>query len=358
MPTVPGEIKIPNTERYRPFSLSEVVERFDSRLRSGNLENYRPAPLGFPQIDACLGGGLRAEDLALVGGMQNVGKTILALQVSRNLAVTGQVLPILVCYEHSQETLLHRLICQESVDDPEGLEPGGVTRAEIEKAVLDYYDHVRDSMESGRLDLGWILNRIPAAERAWFRMRDYLERMWLVYGDGLEATIDYLYEYVRMAQRMGHHRVMLIVDYAQRVPIRSSVGYLELNEMQRIGLIMRGLKGIAMSLGVPVLAVAAADAEGLRQQRIHFENLWGPATVQYEPDIALIMNRDTLEDESGGRWVRLAVEKNRHGPSEVEFRHRLYGAYYCLSRIGNPVSVNESFQAERVELRIQQQWPA
>jgi predicted ATP-dependent serine protease len=79
MPTVPGEIKIPDTERYRPFSLSEVVEMFDSRLRSGNLENYRPAPLGFPQIDACLGGGLRAEDLALVGGMQNVGKTILAL---------------------------------------------------------------------------------------------------------------------------------------------------------------------------------------------------------------------------------------------------------------------------------------
>jgi hypothetical protein len=162
--------------------------------------------------------------------------------------------------------------------------------------------------------LGWILNRIPAAERAWFRMRDYLERMWLVYGDGLEATIDYLYEYVRMAQRMGHHRVMLIVDYAQRVPIRPSVGYLELNEMQRIGLIMRGLKGIAMSLGVPVLAVAAADAEGLRQQRIHFENLWGPATVQYEPDVALILNRDTLDDETGARAVRAALHRHAlHG---------------------------------------------
>jgi replicative DNA helicase len=324
-------------------------------LRSGNLENYRPAPLGFPQIDACLGGGLRAEDLALVGGMQNVGKTIVALQVARNLAVTGKVLPILVCYEHSQETLLHRLICQESVDDPEGQESGGVTRAEIEKAVLGYCDHVRDSRELNGLDLGWILNHIPAAERAWFRMRDYLDRMWLVYGDGLETTIDYLYEYVRMAQRMGHHRVMLVVDYAQRVPIRPSVGYLELNETQRIDLIMRGLKGIAMSLGVPVLAVAAADADGLRQQRIHFENLWGPATVQYEPDVALILNRDTLDNETSARTVRLAVEKNRHGPSEVEYRHRIHGAYYRLSREGEQITAEESYQAERIAMRTRRQ---
>lgn len=242
MPTVPGQIKIPNTERYRPFSLAEVVERFDGRLHSGNLENYRPAPLGFPQIDDCLGGGLRAEDLALVGGMQNVGKTIVALQVARNLAVAGQVLPILVCYEHSPETLLHRLICQESVDNPEGPEPLGVTRTEIEQAVLDYYDHMLGSKELNRLDLGWILNRIPAAERAWFRMRDYLDRMWLVYGDGLETTIDYLYEYVRMAQLMGHHRVLLIVDYAQRIPVHPGIGRLEWGETQRIDLIMRGLR--------------------------------------------------------------------------------------------------------------------
>ncbi len=89
-----------------------------------------------------------------------------------------------------------------------------------------------------------------------------------------------------------------------------------------------------MKFGVPVLAVAAADAEGLRQQRVHVENLWGPPTVQYEPDVALVMNRDTLETEDGDRWVRLAIGKNRHGPSEVEFHHRLHGAYYCLSRKG------------------------
>lgn len=349
MPAVPGSIHLPNTDAFRPLNLGEVVERFDARLRSGNLENYRPASLGFPQIDACLGGGLRAEDLMLVGGMQNVGKTIFALQVARNLAASGQVLPIMVCYEHGPETLLHRLLCMESVDDPRSPNPNGITRAEIELAVLAYYDATRDSEEHRKLDLDWILNRLPAAERAWFRMRDYLDRLWLVHGDGLETTLEYLNEYARMAERLGHRRVMLIVDYAQRVPIRPAFGYAEASEAQRIDRVMRGLKSLAIHLGIPVLAVAAADAEGLRQQRIHFENLWGPATVQYEPDVALILNRDALDEKTGERWVRLAIEKNRHGPSEMEFRHRLDGAHYRLSGEGQNVDASESYQGERIK---------
>jgi hypothetical protein len=353
MPDVPSTIQIPNTAPYRPQDLWEIVNGFNERLRDGRLENYRPVPLGFPQIDECLGGGLRAEDLALVGGMQNVGKTIFILQVARNLAAEGKVLPILVCYEHSPETLLHRLICLESIDNPDDPHPVGVTRTGIEQAVLAYYYQAPDPAERRRLDLDWILQRIPGVEKAWYHMRDYLWRLWLVHGDGLETTDYVLYEYVRMAQHMGFRRVLLMVDYAQRVPLRPTVGGIELNEAQRIDLVMRALKGIAMRLSVPVLAVAAADAEGLRQQRVHFENLWGPATVQYEPDVALIMNRDTLEDESGARWVRLAVEKNRHGPSELEFRHKLRGAYYCLSRTGERVSEGESYQVERIELRVQ-----
>ena len=64
MPEIPASIRLPNTEAFRPQSLWETVQAFNQRLRSGNLENYRPAPLGFPQLDACLGGGLRAEDLS------------------------------------------------------------------------------------------------------------------------------------------------------------------------------------------------------------------------------------------------------------------------------------------------------
>ncbi|MCC6190621.1 MAG: hypothetical protein IT318_16450 [Anaerolineales bacterium] len=332
MPEIPSNIRLPNTEAFRPQNLWETVRAFNQRLRSGNLENYRPAPLGFPQLDECLGGGLRAEDLCLVGGMQNVGKTIFMLQVARNLAAAGDVLPIVVCYEHGPETLLHRLLCLESVDDPDSPVPQGVTRAAIEKAVLAYYDANPEPAARQRLDLDWLLANVPGVDRAWYRLREYLWRLWLVPGDGLETTLPVLHEYVRMAQQLGFARVMLIVDYAQRVPLAPRVGGAELTDLQRIDLVMRGLKSIAMKLGVPVMAVAAADEVALRRQHVRFEDLWGPTTVQYEPDVAIILNWKVHIHENGRRSVRISIEKNRHGPTGLEYDFSLSGSQYRFSR--------------------------
>jgi replicative DNA helicase len=352
MPTVPPNIQLPPTILFRPLDLGEVIADFDFDLRTGKLACYRPTPLGFPLIDQALGGGLRAEDLVLVGGMQNVGKTIFALQVARNLAAAGEVLPIVVCYEHSPRVLLHRLLCLESAIDTEG-EAGGTTRSEIETAILAYYDQVPSPQVREALGLQWLLENVPGMDRAWRRIRRYLPRLWLVRGDGLDTTDDKLAEYVRMAQQLGFQRVVLIVDYAQRVPLRPRLNGIHLDELQRIDLVMRGLKGIAQQFNIPVLAVAAADADGLRRQRIHFEDLWGDSVTQYEPDTALILNRDTVDAAQGVRTVRLAIEKNRNGPSEVEFRHQLHGKYFYLSPVGEPVNAEESYQAERVELRLQ-----
>jgi hypothetical protein len=85
---------------------------------------------------------------------------------------------------------------------------------------------------------------------------------------------------------------------------------------------------------------------------VHLEDLWGPSTVQYEPDVAILLNRDSLGDDGDIRCVRVSVEKNRNGPSEEEFRHRLHGAHFCLSRTGQPVGAGESFQAERIKPQI------
>ena len=348
MPEIPPSIRLPNTDAFRPQNLWETVQAFNQRLRSGNLENYRPAPLGFPQLDECLGGGLRAGDLCLVGGMQNVGKTIFVLQVARNLAIAGDVLPIVVCYEHNPEMLLHRLICHESVDDPDSPNPQGVTRDVIEKAVLAYYDAHPEPEARQRLDLDWLLANVPGVDHAWYRLREYLWRFWLVAGDGLETTLPVLHEYVRMAQNLGFARVLLIVDYAQRIPLPPRAGGIEFTEHQRIDLVMRGLKEIALKLGVPVMAVAVADEAALRRQRVHFEDLLGPVTVQYEPDVAIMLNRDDSGNDDPIRSVHVAVEKNRHGPTDGEFRMTMCGAHYFLRSHGVRLTEEESYQQDRI----------
>jgi replicative DNA helicase len=344
-------------ETQRPETLLEAFTDFDRRLRDGRLERYRPAPLGFPLIDQALGGGAQMEDLILIGGMQNVGKTILALQAGKNMADASEILVIKVCYEHGPQTLLLRLLCQESIADPDDPHPTGITRDQIQAVVIEHYEKVARGeirVDPTRpFNVDWLADKLPALGRAWqTRMSNYMERLWLVRGDGIHTTLDRLERYVQMAESKGYRRIVLIVDYAQRVPFHSAgLSSLELTESQRIDLVMRGLKGIALNLQVPVIAVAAADAEGLRRQRIHVENLWGPSTVQYEPDTVIILNRDQLDTATGRKTVRVAIEKNRAGPSEIEFRHYLHGAYYCLSQTGETVSDEESFQAERIGLR-------
>jgi hypothetical protein len=102
-----------------------------------------------------------------------------------------------------------------------------------------------------------------------------LDRLWLVHGDSVDTTLECLERYVETARYYGHRRVLLIINYAQRVPLSPWLLRIGLGESQHIDLIMRGLKSLAMNHGIAVLAVAAADAEGLRRQRIQVENLWG-----------------------------------------------------------------------------------
>jgi len=96
-----------------PQPVGEISREFDGRIRSGRLEGYRPTPTGFAALDQVLGGGFLSGCLLLLGGRQNVGKTTWALQAARNVALGGGT-GCLVCYEHDEVRLFHRLLCMES----------------------------------------------------------------------------------------------------------------------------------------------------------------------------------------------------------------------------------------------------
>ena len=68
--------------------------------------------------------------------------------------------------------------------------------------------------------------------------------------------------------------------------------------------------------------------------------------MQYEPDLAIIGNRDGW-DEGENPMVRWGMEKNRRGKSNLEFRHRYHGAAYWFEPEGEPVTGNQSWQVER-----------
>lgn len=321
-----------------PVALRWTVEAFEQGLPQLNPAALRPIPTGFPQLDANMGGGLHAEDLVLVVGKQNVGKTLFVCQLGRNIArwaalTRNKVVSLLVCYEYSPSALLQRLLCMESW--LAGGSEGGVSLAQVREALADL-------AEKGALgDVSSVLLALPKTGLlGWRAMERYLDTLYLSRGDPVYTSLEAIDKMVVVLQRQGLHPVV-IVDHAQRVPLPPELA--TLGREQRTDQVVRALKALALGRGVPVVAVGAVDGQGIRPRgRVHLEDLWVPVAMTCEPDVAWVLNYDHLEASGeGGRAseVRLAIERNRHGPSDVEWRHDLYGERFYLQPEGCVVSV-------------------
>lgn len=332
-----------------PRSLREAVEAYEQELPYLNPASLRPIPTGFPLLDAHMGGGLHAEDLVLVVGKQNVGKTLFVGQLARNVACwaageRNRVVCLLICYEHSPILLQQRILCLESWLAGNG---EGVSLGEIQAALAGL-------AEAGMLeDLSSMLLGLPrSALGGWKRMESYLDTLYLYAGDPVYTSNEAIDKMVVVLKRQGLVPVV-IVDYTQRVPLPPELA--GLRRERHIDYVIRALKALALRRGVPVVAVGAVDEQAIRRQGpVHLEDLWGPVTMTYEPDVGWVLNHDHLSPVGEGgraRAVRLAIEKNRHGPSEVEWRHHLYGGRFYLEPEGELVRLEDSFQLERVRAK-------
>lgn len=325
----------------RPIGLSQVQAELDRDIREGLANTLVPVPVGLDPLNDLLCGGFHAEDLVLLGGIQGVGKTVAILQMARSFALNNR-LAIIVCYEHSRRHIFFRMLCMESWWN----QGPKLTWPELRQAIVQMGSNPERCFDE-------LLLRLPAAREAWNRMARYMDGIWITQGDGVYFNTEELRKCVHNAVVAGYRSPILLVDYAQKVPIRrDELGFMPNDDNVRIGLVMSRLKSIALEFHCTVVAVAAADAEALRAQRVHLENLWGPSLVQYEPDTVLILNRGTADPGGEGiTSVRWAIEKQRNGPQAVECEFELYGPQFAFNPQGRLVGADESFQGERVALQ-------
>lgn len=334
-----------------PLDLDEVaVSIVNPKLETGNVNMFTPIPTGFETLDAQMGGGLHGGDLILLGGVQNIGKTAMVMQIASHAAMCG-AMSIVVCFEHSAQALWERLLIQQSY----AADPGEYLRADDIRN--SYIGVINDRMSSktGNDYINQFVGKLPNGARAWANLSKIHHSLWLVTGDSRYTSLDVLEAYINMAKEYNE-RVLLLVDYVQRVPMFDLHRYISADE--KTERVIQGLKSLALKktnegMVVPVMGVATADAEGLRGGRIHMENLSGSSYSQYEPDQGIIMNKDIDFAEDGSKIVRFALEKNRRGPSDIEFRHKYIGSAYTFEKEGELVSEEMSWQKERKLLREQ-----
>ena len=307
-----------------PRSMQEICGEFETQIRQGRLDGYLPTPTGFSQLDEWLGGGLQAYNLMLVGGPQNVGKTVWALQVARNVAAGGGA-AFLLEYEHDEVHMLHRLVCMESklAAGPEA----GVSIADIREAIVRRGDELAGKPHAQGLQA--VLSDYPAARRAWDNIGRYFDRLFVVKGHPMKTTLDVIDTYLEWFREGYGLKTVLLVDYLQKVPW--SLERVDMDKGEQVTLVTEGLKNLSLQHGVPIVAVSAMDVEGLKADRARVEDLAGGATTKYEPDAVLMLNPRWRWDEDAVRGqVVFSVEKNRSGPTGVEVEHYLHGPHFAF----------------------------
>jgi replicative DNA helicase len=328
-----------------PRSLSQVLREADRMVVQGELDEYLPIPTGFDQIDRLIGGGLRRTELVLLGGAQGIGKTITALQMARNLSLNEATYSFYISYEHSEIHLLNRLICQESIDPASDNVSGGIRLKDLHNIVVS--KRAREWVrKDGNIGLYQILSQHPKTAKAMETISRYADRLILMKASPAVTTLNSIREMARQIVEATSGKLVLFIDYLQKIAIYPERA---VDENDKVTIIVEGLKDIAMTYNIPVVAIVAADREGLRSRRMHLYHLRGSSALDYECDIAIIMNNkfhilskdhvsfNPYKSESYRDWVVFTLEKNRAGRAMIDVEFRMNPQHFCFNPKGNLV---------------------
>jgi replicative DNA helicase len=303
----------------RLSSVADLLARTDDAIRRGERAGAAVVPTGFSVLDDALDGGFRSGELVLLGGPQGLGKTTMVMQMVRNIVRNGGS-AVIFSYEHEGHTLLERLLSLEAslVAGPDA-------------ARLHAIRSAFETRGPAGLTLDDRLAHLRGVPEGLETMRMYASRLHIHESTGATTDLDEIRRTVSTLQTENGTPPLVVVDYLQKIPVRDGPP----TEEERVTLVVERLKDLTLDLGVPILAIVAADKASLvsgKRMRVH--DLRGSSALAYEADVVLILNdkydvvaRHHLVYDLGNaeryrQWVVMTIEKNRHGVDGVELEFR------------------------------------
>ena len=178
------------------------------------------------------------------------------------------------------------------------------------------------------------------------RMNRYADRLILVKASPAVKTLRAIREMTnRLCDATGGN-VTVLVDYLQKVAIHPERAT---DEAEKVTIVVEGLKEIALSLGVPVWAIVAADRERRKAKRLNLFHRRSSSALDYECDIAVIMNNkyhilskehiafNPYQARQYRDWVVFTVEKNRAGRAMQDMEFQLHAPFFAFDPRGQRV---------------------
>lgn len=351
MPTPPPAARVPRgakvaaRQSHMPRTLAQVMTEANDMVVRGDLSEYVPLPTGFDPLDGLIGGGLRKTELVLLGGAQGIGKTICALQMARNIAMRAGQFAFYLSYEHTETHLMNRLLCLESVNPPDMDVKNGLRLKDLYDVIIA--ERARSTLQGGGdTSLQTILRENSRTTMALARLNRYADRMIMVKASPAVTTLRAIREMTQRLCEVTNGNVSVFIDYLQKVAIHPERAA---DEAEKVTIVVEGLKDMALALGVPVVAIVASDREGLKSNRLHLYHLRGSSALDYECDIAIILNNkyhimskdavsfNPYQARQFREWVVFTIEKNRAGRAMQDMEFHLQAPYFAFDPRGQRV---------------------
>jgi replicative DNA helicase len=261
--------------------LEAAFNRIDE-LHKGD-HKLRGIPTGFPDMDSILA-GLQKSDLVILAARPSIGKTTLALDLARQIAVKEKIPVGIFSLEMSSDQLIDRMLAAESGVDLWRLRTGRLKTGDGD----DDFQRIGQAMG--------ILSEAP-----------------IFIDDAGSANV---MEIRTMARRLQSEQNvgLIIIDYLQLMEGRRSSD----NRVNEISEISRALKQLARELNIPVVALSQLSraVESRSPQIPKLSDLRESGSIEQDADVVMFLYREDREkpDTPNKNIVEVHIAKHRNGP--------------------------------------------
>lgn len=261
--------------------LSGAFDRIDElHQHAGKL---RGIPTGFHDLDNILA-GLQKSDLVILAARPSAGKTSLALDIARQVAV-GLKIPVgFFSLEMSKEQLVDRLLCAQ--------------------ANINLWQ-----MRTGKLSTSGNSNDF---EKIGYAMGQLSEAPIFIDDTAMTNVMEMRTKARRL--QTEHGLGLIIIDYLQLME-----GSKTESRVQEVAEITRALKGLARELNIPILSLSQLSrAVEQRQPPIpKLSDLRESGSIEQDADVVMCIYREEMYNKETQRphIAEVHIAKHRNGPT-------------------------------------------
>lgn len=263
-------------------ALAEAFDRID-QLHKHEGGTLRGISTGFTDLDNYLA-GLQKGDYILLAARPSLGKTTLALDIARNVAIKEKVPVGIFSLEMSASQLVDRILCAQARIDLWKLRTGKLSS----KGEDNDFTKIQEAIG--------ILSESP-----------------IFIDDSASSSVLEIKTKARRLQA-EHGLGLIIVDYIQLINPMSSRESI----VQQMTEISRSLKTLARELNVPLLAVSQLSrATEQRSPRIpRLADLRESGSLEQDADVVLLIYREDMDIKQSERKniADIFIAKHRNGP--------------------------------------------